>query len=91
MVEADMPTAREASLLTIQRTTPILRGSRTLYLSDEQVIEFSQAVYRGDRYRFETMLFERDWSLQGQGRAHSRETQGLDTTRLDQWVNEQGT
>ncbi len=57
VVEADMPSAREASLLTISRTTPVLRGTRSLYLPDERVLEYSQAVYRGDRYRYETVLF----------------------------------
>jgi GntR family transcriptional regulator len=61
IVEADMPSPREASLLTIARTTPVLRGTRTVVLADEQVIEYNQAVYRGDRYRYETMLFEGGW------------------------------
>lgn len=64
MVEADMPSAREANLLTIPRTTPVLKGTRTLFLADEQVIEYNQAVYRGDRYRYETMLFEGGWPSQ---------------------------
>lgn len=87
VVEADMPSTREASLLTIPRTTPVLRGTRSLYLTDERVLEYSQAVYRGDRYRYETVLFERDWSLQGRVIGHPEEPSTLDSeaseTRLD--------
>jgi GntR family transcriptional regulator len=66
IVEADMPSIREASLLTIPRTTPVLRGTRTLFLVDERVIEYNQAVYRADRYRYETILYERGWPVQMQ-------------------------
>jgi GntR family transcriptional regulator len=78
IVEADMPSAREASLLTIPRTTPVLRGTRSLYLTDERVLEYSQAVYRGDRYRYETVLFERDWSLQGRVIGYPEEASARD-------------
>lgn len=66
IVEADMPTVREAGLLTIPRTTPVLRGTRTLFTVDERVIEYNQAVYRADRYRYETLLFDHGWPVQMQ-------------------------
>jgi GntR family transcriptional regulator len=84
VVEADMPTAREANLLTIPRTTPVLRGTRSLYMSDERVLEFSQAVYRGDRYRYETVHFERDWSLLGRVIGYPD-----DSSLLDSMVSEE--
>ncbi len=59
VIEASLPSEQEIKLLEISATVPVLRGHRAVYLADEQVIEYSEAVYRGDRYRFESILFER--------------------------------
>lgn len=64
-VEADHPTERECKLMMIPPTTPMLRGTRTVYLPDEQVIEFSVASYRGDRYRYDNILFEHQLAAPG--------------------------
>lgn len=81
VVEADLPSAREASLLTIQRATPVLRGTRTLCLTDERVLEYSQAVYRGDRYRYETILYEHELPLKSGTVRPSADTRSLDGPR----------
>jgi GntR family transcriptional regulator len=48
-VNADAPTAEEATLLEIEPGTPVLRHSRRA-LAGDKVVEVSRTVYRADRF-----------------------------------------
>ncbi len=50
-IEACRPSAEEARLLQITRTTPVLRIQRRTFLKNGTPIESVEAVYRGDTYR----------------------------------------
>ncbi|HZQ07244.1 MAG TPA: GntR family transcriptional regulator [Anaerolineae bacterium] len=56
--EAVAASLREAQLLGIARRAPMLRSERTTYLENDEVIEHGFACYRGDRYKFHTVLLE---------------------------------
>lgn len=47
---------REAELLETTRRAPLLCSERTTYLENDEVIEHGVAWYRGDRYKFHTVL-----------------------------------
>jgi GntR family transcriptional regulator len=56
VVEASLPDANEAALLQIDPRSPVLRSERTVYTSDNQLVEFGTAGYRGDRYKYQLHL-----------------------------------
>jgi len=56
VVEASLPDANEAALLHIDPRIPVLRSERTVYTSDDRLVEFGTAVYRGDRYKYQLHL-----------------------------------
>jgi GntR family transcriptional regulator len=47
---------RETRILEIARYTPLLHSERTTYLENDEIIEYGFAWYRGDRYKFHTVL-----------------------------------
>lgn len=55
-VEASIADWREASLLGIDEGAPVIRGSRDVRDTDERLIEASDAVYRGDRYKYRVRI-----------------------------------
>jgi GntR family transcriptional regulator len=54
--EAVAAARREAGLLDVPEGAPLLFAERTAYAASGEVIEFGVAWYRGDRYRFCTVL-----------------------------------
>ena len=55
-VEARPPTAEEGRLLEIRDATPVLVATQLAYHQDRRPLEYSVAVYRGDRYRFRASI-----------------------------------
>lgn len=55
-VSARPPTAAEAELLEIVGNIPVLAATQVAYTEDLRPLEFSSAVYRGDRYRFRASI-----------------------------------
>lgn len=55
-VSARPPTAEEAELLEIVGNIPVLAATQVAYTEDLRPLEFSSAVYRGDRYRFRASI-----------------------------------
>lgn len=55
-VSARPPTAGEAKLLEIVGNIPVLAATQVAYSEDLRPMEFSSAVYRGDRYRFSASI-----------------------------------
>lgn len=51
-LEVTLATPREASLLQIKPSSPLLLSERTTYSQYRRVIEFVKILYRGDRYRY---------------------------------------
>lgn len=56
--EAVAATTREAQLLALRRGAPMLCSERTTFLENDEVIEHGTAWYRGDRYKFHTVLLD---------------------------------
>lgn len=54
--EAAAAGVREAEILETARRAPMLCSERTTYLENDAVIEHGVAWYRGDRYKFHTVL-----------------------------------
>jgi GntR family transcriptional regulator len=52
VMEASLPTSKEAKLLEITRTTPVLRIELTVFDNSDEWRSLVCAVYRGDRYRY---------------------------------------
>jgi GntR family transcriptional regulator len=55
-VEPTVTDEQEARLLTVPLHSPALFVERSIWTSDNEIIEFVQSTYRGDRYRFEMEL-----------------------------------
>lgn len=55
-VEASIAGWREASLLEINEGGPVIRGSRDVRDPSGRMIEASDAVYRGDRYKYRVRI-----------------------------------
>ncbi len=53
-IEAIVPTAEDARLLTLKAGMPVLVAHRVTYTGDYDVIESVDSVYRGDRFTFYT-------------------------------------
>lgn len=51
-IEASVPTPAEQDLLRLERGAPVLRNRRTTYDQDGRPFEYTESVYRGDRYTF---------------------------------------
>ena len=51
-VEARRPSERERALLEVDETVPLLVATQLAYNQDGRPLEYTVAVYRGDRYRF---------------------------------------
>lgn len=51
-IEASAANKKESELLGIKKGSPILLMERITFLSDDQPIEFTKSIYRGDRYKF---------------------------------------
>jgi GntR family transcriptional regulator len=49
----------ESKLLTVPVGSPALLIERTTYTEGDRPIEYVKSLYRGDRYRFSTMLFKK--------------------------------
>ena len=55
-LEASAADLREAELLGIKESSPVLRLERVTFLTSGRPCEVVWSVYRGDRYRFKTSL-----------------------------------
>ncbi len=55
-IEAGLVSSEDARLLDIAPGSPVLRTRRVTTTRRGQPIEYAQAVYRGDKYRFYTRL-----------------------------------
>jgi GntR family transcriptional regulator len=55
-IEASFPNKHEAALLGIQLNEPVFRSRRIVYSQENMVLEYGEAVYRGDRYRYRVRL-----------------------------------
>jgi GntR family transcriptional regulator len=55
-IEPTVVDAYEAALLEVPVHTPALLFERVTRAADGRVVEFSRAIYRGDRYRIESEL-----------------------------------
>lgn len=55
-VEARAPSREEAELLEIGDATPVLVATQLAYYADKRPLEYSVAVFRGDRYRFRASI-----------------------------------
>lgn len=55
-MEAGLATDDEAKLLNVRTGGPVLRIRRTTYSERNQVFEYAQSVYRGDKYKFYARL-----------------------------------
>ena len=58
-LEATSVREAETELLTIPVGSPALLIERTTYTMQEKPVEYVKSLYRGDRYRFSTILFKR--------------------------------
>jgi GntR family transcriptional regulator len=52
-IEASRVSRHEGKLLAVDPGTPAIRGNRTVYNPEGVVLEASNAVYRGDRYKYQ--------------------------------------
>jgi len=59
-IEAQTAGEDEQAALEAEPCTPILRIARVTYNDSEQPIEYVRASYRGDRYKFYTVLRQLD-------------------------------
>lgn len=57
-IEAGLANAAEAELLKMAEGGPVLRMCRTTYVERNQVVEYAQSVYRGDKYKFYARLLK---------------------------------
>lgn len=58
-LEATLVRETEAELLTVPVGSPGLLIERITYTERDRPVEYVKSLYRGDRYRFSTMLFKR--------------------------------
>lgn len=56
-IESAVASPSEARLLETDTGAPLLMLTRTSWTSDDEPVEFTSSLYRGDRYRFITTLF----------------------------------
>jgi GntR family transcriptional regulator len=61
LIETRLPQTNECDALGIDHLTPILSIERTTFDADDRAIEFVRSVYRGDKYRFRTVLRAQGW------------------------------
>jgi GntR family transcriptional regulator len=66
-LEATLVREAESELLTVPLGCPALLVERTTYTVQDEPIEYVKSVYRGDRYRFTTMLLKRKYQQWGRG------------------------
>lgn len=59
VLEAACATAEEARLLSIKPRSPVLVVTRTVFATDDSIIEAVRSVYRGDRYQATIQLKRR--------------------------------
>jgi GntR family transcriptional regulator len=59
-IEAHIAGEAEQTVLEAGPCTPILRITRVAYIDDNQPIEYVRSSYRGDRYKFYTVLRQLD-------------------------------
>lgn len=55
-VGARLPSAREAHLLGIQRTVPVITTVRITHVTSGEVVEYVTSCFRSDRYTFRAFL-----------------------------------
>lgn len=55
-LEARFPSHEEARLLGIKVMVPVLSMTRVAYTDEKNAIEYVQSAYRGDRYKFHSVL-----------------------------------
>ncbi len=55
-IEASIAEAEELEVLEADACTPILRITRVTHNEHDRAIEFVRSLYRGDRYKFRTVL-----------------------------------
>lgn len=59
-IEARIVTAEAASILRVEKGTPVLYMERVTFLENENIpVEFAEAIYRGDKYKL--MVEMRRW------------------------------
>lgn len=59
-IEATLANEREAELLDLSMSSPILLMERTTFLEGGQVIEYVKSAYRGDKYKLHVVLLGSD-------------------------------
>ena len=64
-LEATVVRETQSELLTVPAGCPALLIKRTTYTEGDRPIEYVTSVYRGDRYRFTTMLLKRKTRKEG--------------------------
>jgi GntR family transcriptional regulator len=55
-MEASLATPKEAELLQVTPSSPVLRIERLSYNDQNMLVEYVRSTYRGDRYKFHTTL-----------------------------------
>ncbi len=55
-LEAIVVEKKEAALLGLSQKSPVLHIERTSYLADHTPMEFTDSIYRGDKYKFYVTL-----------------------------------
>ncbi len=61
LIETRLPQSSEWDVLAIDHLTPVLNLERTTYDADKRAVEFVRSVYRGDKYRFRSVLRAQEW------------------------------
>jgi GntR family transcriptional regulator len=59
-IEAVTATAKQASLLEVEKSAPLIRLESVSYLADGRPVEYYDAIHRSDRARFEVDLVRLD-------------------------------
>ena len=52
----DNPTGKEQQLLKLEKNIPVMRMRRKTTLPNMVPIEYTESVYRGDKYQFNVIL-----------------------------------
>lgn len=78
-LEAGLPDGQESRLLGLSAPSAVLRSEQTSYVEDGRPVEFTQATYRGDGYRFNAAMFRSRDSARGPYNLDRRPADGLST------------
>lgn len=55
-IKAGLPSVKEADLLQIETSVPVLKLARTTYLDGDVPVIYSETVYCSDRYQYDVVL-----------------------------------